>query len=174
MRDKVISYYESLRSHYSTYHNHKETSAWAGLILFLFFAGFVNLIKSPAGHEIATATTFTVLILIVLFLVFRYISNQLKMKDLSGAYVAASIAVIADLITDHIKDDELREHMKIEEFPDNQAQSHHVLPCKFIKRAETLNSRGRDFQDTTRHMIYSILTTVSMILISTKWWQAFI
>jgi len=171
MRENVIKYYESSRTHYTTYHNHKELSAWAGLILFVFFAGFINLMKLPVGFEVDAAITITVFVLIVSVLVFRYISNQLEMKDLGGAYVAASIAFTTDLITGNITDEELDEYMKVEESPDVQAQSRHVLPYKFLKKAKVLNSRGRGFQDTTKHMIYGILFIVSLLLVASKWGQ---
>jgi len=95
------------------------------------------------------------------------------MKDLGGAYVAASIAFTTDLIVGNIKDEELLEYMKVEETPDPQAQSRHVLPYKFLKKAEVLNSRGRGFQDNTKNMIYGILFIVGSSIIAAKWAQVF-
>jgi len=171
MRSKIINYYENHRSHYSSYHNHKEVSAWAGLALFVFFSGIVNLVTIPSNYELLAVRAITVLVLIVTFLVYRYISTQLKMKDLGGAYTAASICLINDLISESITDDELSDYLIVEEAPDVEAQSRQVLPSKLLKKAEVLNTRGRGFQDTTRLMIYSILSLVSVLVICSKWSQ---
>ena len=171
MRDKLIDYYENCRSHYTTYHNHKEISAWAGLALFVFFAGFVNLIKVPETLKFEGALIVTLLVCVVALLVFRYISAQLEMKDVGGSYVAAAIAFITDLISGEISDEKLHEYLHVKESPDLKAQSRHVLPQKFIEKAEVLNTRGRGFQDTTKAMIYGILALVAMLLITSKWIQ---
>ncbi|MGS2718499.1 hypothetical protein ACVBE9_10025 [Eionea flava] len=172
MRDELIKYYENSRAHYTAYHNHKELSAWAGLVLFVFISGFINLIKLPDNHKIETAVILTFFVITISFLVYRYISNQLVMKDLGGAYAAAAVSFITDFVAQRIEDNELSKYLEVEELPETHAQSKLVLPIRYIKKAEILNTRARGFQDTTRTMIYGLLLSVTIIVLASKWLQA--
>ena len=42
-RREIIDLLKDIQSHYGTYHNHKETSAWAGVVLYAFL--LVNVIR---------------------------------------------------------------------------------------------------------------------------------
>ena len=172
MKDKVIQYYENTRQYYGTYHNHKEVSAWAGLALYVLFTGLVNWISLPDKYKIASVHILTAFVIFVSILVYRYISTQIKMKDLAGAYAATSAVFLSELISDEKSEDELKKYMEVEESADTSAQSMHVLPKKFLRKSEILNTRGRGFQDTTRSMIYGILILVTILVLVVKWVQA--
>ncbi len=171
MRNKLIDYYENCRKHYTAYHNHKEITAWAGLVLFVFISGYINSIKIPENWKIEGALLITILVSLQTFFVFRYIANQLKMKDKGGAYAAASIAIITELISERITEKQLIDFLSVEESADTDGQASHVLPHKLIKKAEILNSRGKGHQDTTKSMIYAMLTLISISLVVSKWIQ---
>ncbi|MBU4308102.1 MAG: hypothetical protein L6428_15870 [Candidatus Aminicenantes bacterium] len=171
MKEKVIEYYENTRQYYGTYHNHKELSAWGGLALYVLFASLINWVRLPDTCKTVWALGLTVSVLVGVILVYRYISTQLEMKDLAGAYAAAAFLFLADLIVSDKDDKELREYLRVEESTDTHAQSSHVLPEIFLKKAKILNTRGRGFQDTTRSMIYGILILVTVLIIAIKWGQ---
>ena len=172
MKDKVVQYYENTRQYYGTYHNHKEVSAWAGLALYVLFAGIVNWVRLPDKFKITIVVVLTVFVILVFILVYRYISTQIKMKDLAGAYAGTSSVFLSELISGEISEDELKQYIEIEDSADTSAQSKHVLPKKFLKKSEILNTRGRGFQDTTRSMIYGILFLVTILVLVVKWGQA--
>ncbi len=172
MKDNIIQYYESTRKYYGTYHNHKEVSAWAGLVLYVLFAGIVNGVSLPDKYKILAVHILTFFVIIVLILVYRYISSQIKMKDLGGAHAATAFFFLSELITEEKKEEELKQYMKIEESPDESAQSPHVLPKIFLKKSAKLNTKGRGFQDTTRAMIYGILILVTILVLAVKWINA--
>ncbi len=169
MREDLIKYYESTRTHYTSYHNHKEISAWAGLLLFVFISGLVNKIELLSDYKIYSAIGISVFIILITCLIFRYISVQLAMKDLGGSYVAASITFITELLSGKISDDDLNKYLEVKELPEKNAQSKLVLPIKFIEKAEVMNTRARGFQDTTRTTIYGILFSISLLVVVTKW-----
>ncbi len=174
MKEKIIKYYEDLGNNYAGYHNHKEISAWGGLVLFVLFAGFISKINLVKGFEIESVVLFTFIILFITWVVYRYISTQLEMKDIGGAYVAASMILINELIKGDFNNNELNNYLIVEEASDTKAQSRHVLPQKLLKKAEVLNTRGRSFQDTTRTMIYCILFLISFLMIVSVWGKFFL
>jgi len=172
MKQKIIEYYENTRQYYGTYHNHKEVSAWAGLALYVLFASLINWVRLPDAFKIIGASVITASVLAVASLVYRYISTQLKMKDLAGAYAAAAFSFLTELIVSDKNDEQLKNYLRVEESADTNAQSIHVLPEIFLKKSKVLNTRGRGFQDTTRSMIYGILILVTVLVIVVKWGQA--
>jgi hypothetical protein len=110
---------------------------------------------------------------------FRYISAQLQMKDIGGAYVAASISILTDLVSKSMKEDELYKYLELKEYPELKypelkAQSRLVLPIRFLEKADILNTRVRGFQDTTKIMMYGILFSISLLVIFSKWIQVII
>ena len=172
MKDKIIQYYENTRQYYGAYHNHKEISAWAGLALYVLFAGLVNWVSLPDKYKIPAVIILTLFVIAVLILVYRYISTQIKLKDIGGAYVAAALIFLSELISEEKTKEELKEYMKIEDSADTNAQSPYVLPKIFLKKSAIQNTRGRGFQDTTRSMIYGILILVTILVLSVKWANA--
>ena len=119
------------------------------------------------------ASAITIGILLVSFFVYRYISAQLEMKDLGGAYAAASMCFVNELMSGIIKEEELSEYLLVEESADVNAQSRHVLPLKLLNKAKVLNTRGRGLQDKTRSMVYSILVIVTLLIIASTWIKVF-
>ena len=142
MKEKVVEYYENTRQYYGTYHNHKEISAWEALALYIVFANLINGISLPSKLKIESASILTVFVLAVAILVYRYISTQIKMKDMAGAHTATASLFLSEIIANDINDNDLLEYLKIEESDDISAQSSHVLPKKFLKRSKILNTRG--------------------------------
>lgn len=90
MKDYIIKYYDSAQSYYGTYHNHKEVSAWAGLVLHVLFLGFVNRIEATKHFYTEVTLSIIGVSLLVSVLTYRYISNQFKMKDQAGAHAGAA------------------------------------------------------------------------------------
>ena len=169
MKNNIIQYYENTRLYYGTYHNHKEVSAWAGLALYVLFVGLVNWVILPDKYMLLSLIILSVFVIVVSILVYRYISAQIEMKDLAGAYSATAFIFLSELIAKDMNEEELKKYMNIEDSADTKAQSSHVLPKIFLLKSEIMNTRGRGFQDTTRSMIYSILILVTVLILVVKW-----
>ena len=172
MKEDLLKYYEQCRSHYTAYHNHKEISAWAGLVLFVFISGFVNLIDIPYKFKIQSAIALSLFVIAISILVFKYIENQLDMKDMASSYVAAAISIITDVSAGRIEETEYESYFKVERSIDCKAQSKLVLPIKFLKKAEKFDTKARGFQDRTRTMMFGLLFLVAILVIASKWIQA--
>ncbi len=67
---KVEEYYENTRKYYASYHNHKETSAWAGLILYVVFCGTITKVEAPIKNICLFNIFLSFLVIIVALLIF--------------------------------------------------------------------------------------------------------
>ena len=169
MKDNIIQYYENTRKYYGTYHNFKELSAWGGLVLYVIFAGTVNMVDLPDKHKILAMHILTLFVITISILVYRYISTQLKLKDSGGAYAATALIFLSELISGEKTEDELKKYMKIEKSNDKGIQSPHVLPKIFFEKSKEMNKEGRGFQDKIRTAIYGILILVTILVLVLKW-----
>lgn len=166
-KEDILNYYRNIQIHYATYHNHKEFSAWGGLVLYVLFCGMIIKASFPSEHLKITAILLLIAVLGVSFTIIFYIKNQLLMKDLGGATSSAAILLQSEIM--QAKKSNLNKYMEIEESSDLKAQSSHVLPKILIKKRDHLNSKGRMFQDSTKMAIYTLISVSTFSLILLKW-----
>jgi hypothetical protein len=169
MKDHIIKYYDSAQSYYGTYHNQKEVSAWAGLVLHVLFLGFVSRIEAPKHYYDEITLSIIVVSLLVSVLTYRYISNQLKMKDQAGAHAGAAKFLLAKVMLEDESQIDAKWYLEVEDSDDLDAQSSHVLPAKMLAKSKALNTRARGFQDRTKNMIYAILFLSSVFVIAIRY-----
>lgn len=170
MKNYVVTYYENISQFYGIYHNHKETSAWGGLVLHVLFCGLIINAEIPQSYEFSIVIVISAMLIVVATVVFFYIQNQLFMKERAGALFGAAKYILAEdiLPTDNQSSlKELNEYIKIVESLDMSRQSSHILPKYLLDKANIIDSRGRGYQTKTRIMMYTLLTlsTVAVILI---------
>jgi len=79
-KEDAIEYLQDIRQHYNAYHEHKEKSAWAGVAIYVLFAGTLLPIQLRGPDEIVYDIIYTAFILIVAALVFTYVRNQFNLK----------------------------------------------------------------------------------------------
>ena len=169
MKKFLADYYDNTRQYYGTYHNHKEISAWAGLALYVLFCGFVVRAEVPSNVQLLATTCITIAVVVAAWFVFRYVENQLAMKDQGGALAGAAAFLLAEILrTDEskLKPDD---YLVVVESPDTTPQSKHVLPDRLLQKAAVLNTRARGFQDRTKWMIYGLLALSTVSFIGLKW-----
>lgn len=169
MKQFLVDYYANTTQYYGTYHNHKEVSAWAGLALHVLFCGLIIRADTPAHLMLITTTGLTVAVLVVAYTAFRYIENQLEMKDRAGALAGAAGFLLAEILRTDESKLKADDYLLVSESSDTQAQSSHVLPDRLLKKADVLNTRGRGFQDRTRAMVYALLALSTLSVIGLKW-----
>lgn len=171
MKKELMDYFKVLLDHYAKYHNHKEVSAWAGLVLYIAFCAFaIRFPPAPSSkHTVFLALAIAVVVVIVSVLVFLYIQNQLKMKDTSGAWVVAALWYLTEITCAD------EQSLNCEKYPvhpsesiDRRAQATPALPKMFLDKAEILNKQGRGFQDRTRWLIYSLLFVSTACVVGLK------
>jgi hypothetical protein len=101
-----FDYFKEIRTHYSSYHNHKEMMAWSGLVLYLITTGSIT----SAAIQLKPSW---VLLVIITFLILSFIRNQLEMKDLGGSFVAASMWYMAQILNNNFSTKELESTWKL-------------------------------------------------------------
>ena len=168
MKEYIVKYYDSAQSYYGAYHNHKEVSAWAGLVLHVLFLGFVSRIEAPKHYYFEVSLAIIVVVFLVSSLTYMYISNQLKMKDQAGAHAGAAKFLLAKVMLEDDSKIDSKWYLEVEDSDDVNAQSSHVLPAKMLLKSKALNTRARGFQDKTKNMVYSILFISSLFVIAIR------
>jgi len=131
--------------------------------------GLVTRIELPSNHEIAASVFLSALVLVIYGLVYSHIENQLEMKDLGGANVAAALWFMNQALNENFSKSEMDDILKIKAVAEDQAQAKIILPSKFIDKANQLNTRARGFQDKTRNLIYGLMLIFSLFSLSSLW-----
>lgn len=97
-KQEAVAYLQEIRQHYTDYHEHKEKSAWAAVVLYVLFAGTLLPIQLRGPDTVWYDTGYTAFIVVVAALVFFYARNQLDLKNEGRVYVAASMQLLLELM----------------------------------------------------------------------------
>lgn len=165
MKKSLVDYYETTSTFYGSYQSHKEIVAWAGLVLHVLFCGLMTRIEMPPEFISVGSIWLIGFILVIAFLVYRYIKNQLLMKRNASAFGAAAKFFVSEIMQMDENSPDLVTYIKIGESGDTMSQAQHVLPEKLRDKAEIIRARGPGEQKTTEFLIYSLLvfSTISVI-----------
>ena len=172
MNDDIVQYYDSIMKHYASYHNHKELSAWAALVFYVVFCAIVAS-SSFRVQEVSQQSSYTNIIFEVLlsisvviawFILRYYISNQLKLKDLGGTYVAAALFLMNEVMQLTEKVDK-SEYLKIANSSDTENQSSRVLPKRFLQEADKFDKPGRGAHITKFSIHFLLAVTLAAIVL---------
>lgn len=169
MKKDVIEFYKDAKNFNGSYHNHKEVSAWAGLVLYMLFCGLVLSADISGVYAFQATIGATVFLLAIMFCVYLHIRNQLAMKDIGGATAGAASLLLTEIIQKEDAEFPVGHYMNVAKSNDKNAQSSHFLPAELIKKRELINSKGRGFQDRTRLAIYLLLILSSALVLSVIW-----
>lgn len=165
MKKSLIDYYETTSTFYGSYQSHKEITAWAGLVLHILFCGLMTRIEMPKEFISVGSVWLIGFIIVIAFLVWRYIKNQLEMKRNASALGAAAKFFVSEIMQKNENGQDFSEYITIEESPDKRSQAQHVLPTKLRTKAKVIEGMGAGEQTTTEYLIYSLLvfSTFSVI-----------
>jgi hypothetical protein len=167
-KDKLmLDYLKALLDRYGKYHDHKEVSAWAGIVLYFVFCAVVLHLEVSAPPHVIEFGTITVAVFVTAILATLYIRKQLELKDVAGSYVAAATYYMTKIVTSEAG--RLDEPLTaIAQSTDTEIQSSHVLSDSFLTKAKWLNTQGRCAQIKTRWFTYSLLWTATLFVVTYK------
>ncbi|MHA1969137.1 MAG: hypothetical protein ACW964_15230 [Candidatus Hodarchaeales archaeon] len=173
MKKLIIDFYENTRHYYRKYHDHKEISAWSGLVAHIFFCTFIVL-ANPTVQSIQIkflmTMVFSISVVIESLLMLRYIKNQLDLKDIAGSYVLGSLKILNELISNNLSEEKLKKFLTLPKDSKNpRFQAPHVLPKKLQKESKKYITKGTGAQDLTRKMNTNILIILSVSVIFYRW-----
>jgi len=155
-RNTTTQYYSTLIQVYEQAHNHKELSAWAGVVLEVVFCGMVLQTNPPANLGLFTFICFATL------LIFLYVQNQLKLKDYNGAISSAAIAILAEIAL--ADSNNLSTYLVARQGIDPTSQASHCLPDVLLSKSAYMNVWGYG-RKVTRCMIYGTLVVSAMVTV---------
>ena len=155
--EHLFGYFKVLMDRQGKYHDHKEVTVWAALVLYLILCAATLRTLVLKSSPVVGFIIIFIFLFISVILVNLYIRKQLELKDIAGSQVAAATYYMTMIVTDGSIGEEFT---TIEQNSNTQIQSPHVLPGSFIKKANWLNTQGRGAQVTTRLFIYGLLWTV--------------
>jgi hypothetical protein len=156
-KEDVLKYFADMRSHYAAYHNHKETSAWAAVAIYLVIViQIVGTVTANAnGLERFVGS---VAIFLLWASVSIYTSTQFRLRKDAAGYVAACQALSVEYLSSELEQiDEVL--FRLIESPDAGHHSPHVLPKIILDKAEQLKSVGQ----TMRHRLENTMYFLSAI-----------
>ena len=174
MKKDLLDYFKALMDYYGKYHQHKELSAWAGLVLHILFCTVAIRFALPATSKLVAFIALVLAVLVVAVLAYLYIRNQLEMKDCGGALAGAAIFFLTEILCADEKSLKREKYVTPpQDSAHTRAQAHHVLPKAMLDKAKILNTRGRGFQDRTRWLIYGLLVVSTFAVVGLKIVEAF-
>ena len=164
-KDKLLlDYLKALMDRQGKYHDHKEISAWAGIVLYFVFCAAVLRAEVSAPPRVLEFAVIAVTVFAAAIFATLYIRKQLELKDVAGSQAGAATYYMTKLVTSNTG--QLDEPLTaIEQSTDTEMQSPHVLPGSFVKKAKWLNTQGRCAQAKTRLFTYLLLWTASLFVV---------
>ena len=166
-KDYAFRYYETFHRASLLGHNHKELSAWAGLILELAYCAGVLQVAGARDASVLVLAISTASIGLVTFFVWRYIHNQLEQKDLHGAYFAAASLFLAEIAA-HEGDTVDDKYLALQPNFDTEFQSNRSRPHHYQRKMKYMNIWGKG-RAITRQMIFGLLAVSSGGTVTLLW-----
>lgn len=137
----LLKYLADTRAHYAAYHNHKEVSAWAGVVLYVVFAVQVAFARDDMLRSDAFVIAAWVLSMIFFLSILIYLHTQLRLRHEASNYVAALLCLGAEYLC---KDStEIKEEVwVVEPKPDAGHHSPQILPKEVLHKALEMDRVG--------------------------------
>lgn len=169
-KQDAIEYLQDIRQHYNEYHEHKEKSAWAGVALYVLFAGTLLPIQLRGPDEIAYDVIYTAFILIVATLVFMYIRNQFDLKNEGRVYVAAAMQLTTEIMAMDEQEFEASDFFKLPEAENQRYDSDEILPDSVLQRADEFRHPTTRLRpsDISKFLCYLIIITLTGGLLAAR------
>ena len=168
---EAIEYLRDIREHYSNYHEHKEKSAWAAVVLYVLFAGTLLPIQLRGPDTVLYDSGYVLFIMTVATVVFLYSRNQFDLKNEGRVYVAASMQLLLDLMA---MDEDEFDSEEFFQIPESEGDLHYdsdeILPPILIERADNFRRHSIWFRpsDKTKILCYTIISIMTIGLLAAR------
>jgi len=170
-KEDALRYLSETRSLYGSYHNHKETSAWAGIVLFgALIPQSVSYLGGPTvACGLKSIETISVLLLFTLAVL--YVQQQFKLRRTAANLVAACFALSAEILI--MKDEEVSvTDFTLEPSVDKNTQPPDFLPKPLRDRANKLDGFGSGPRKRLEFVGYFVLIASVVLALVRIWWPS--
>lgn len=163
----LMDYLKALLDRYGKYHDHKEISAWAGIVLYFVFCAAILRVEVSTPPRVLEFVVVAVTVFVTAIFAALYIRKQLELKVVASSYAAAATFYMTQMVTSETgqPDEPLT---AIAQSTDTEIQSPHVLSDSFEKKAKWLSTQGSCAQAKTRRFTYSLLWTATLFVVTYK------
>ena len=169
MRTEVLQYLNEIRSHYASYHNHKEVSGWAAVAVFLVFAS--QFFGPFFRGEIDTCAkkVFVVLVLVALAAVVTwYLKGQFNLRRVGANNVAAAFYLKTDLIGNPTTTITPSDY-GLRPASDPKMQYKYVLPRKVLETSDDLENKGAGARKNLEKLAYAFVWVPTLAVACVLW-----
>jgi hypothetical protein len=168
-KDQLLRYYENTRQHLTEYHNYKEKSVWAGVVLFAAFCSGVFHYKPPSDGPTAVyqCGLATVTLLATLFALF-YVWNQLNLKDKAAAYLVGAFRLISEVAQNDEAALDLEDYLKISPNLNNVTDFSLSLPGRLQSEAEEFKNQGGHAKKKTRYVVCALIVLFGLSAVGSR------
>ena len=161
--DRVLSLFADIAKQYVAYHNHKETSAWAAVALWLAIVLQVStsLVKQ-AGLVCSSRCLIVSTLVVGAALVLFYLCRQFELTRDAANYVAACTALSGEIVSG-----QRRIENPLELAPpsngDRRTLASHTLPRLVLETATRLESGGQGSRRFLERVGYALVIASTLV-----------
>lgn len=163
-KGELLSFLSSVRSHYATYQNHKETGAWLAVVLFTLIV-FQLANGTPEMAALTYRLTITLAAVCLLSTTCIYVSMQARAGRRASEYVSACLLLESRILPVSEEDFDPAAY-SMEEGSDTRIQSERVLP-RFVRDAadhvaKTVRGRVATALHYARYLLLALVAALSL------------
>jgi hypothetical protein len=165
---ELLTFLASVRSHYATYHNHKETAAWLAVVLFTAIALQLGAAMPQVAPQ-SVRLTITLFVVGLVLISCLYVFMEARAGRRASEYVSGCLLLESRILAVSDKDFDPAAY-SMEEGSDTRMQSERVLP-RFIREAAdyvATSVRGR-VGITLHYARYLLLALVAALSLFRAW-----
>ncbi len=166
----VLKYLSDARAHYAAYHNHKEVSAWAGVLLYVIFATQIAFAPSELLKTDAAVCSAYLLVVILWLVVLLYLYIQLDLRRWAANCIGAALLLGTEYLTKEQKDIKA-EDWSLKDIPDAGHHSPHVLPKIVFDKAQELDRKGHRARRWLEFAALAIVSISFVAAVSRVWFR---
>jgi len=159
---EILKYLADTRSHYAAYHNHKEVSAWAGVVLYVVFAVQVAFARDEMFKSKPIVYAACLLSVVFFLIILAYLKTQFRLRRDAANYVAALLYLGVEYLGKDdatLKKEEKDEDMRwiLEAKHDVGHHSEQVLPKLVLTKALEMDDVGHGDRKKLEAAAYGIV-----------------
>ena len=170
-RQDLFRYLADVRSHYATYHNHKEATTWAATGVYLLLAlQFASALPKYTPVSCAGKGTLSAVIILVTSLFLTYLYRQFMVTRKAAGYVGACFQLGARLLSDPSympSSEELAPATG--DAPSPPIQSRTSLPRILISTSDVLTNRALPNRRKLEALAYLLIVIGCSALLAHLW-----
>ena len=156
-KSDVLKYLSETNSYYGTYHNHKETMAWAGLVLFIIFiTKLISSLPNPNEITLLTKILLSILVIVLCCIVWKYMTTQLNLIKVAADTSTACFYLYAKISRkEQFEPNDF--DFSVENCSDSQYQSSFCIPKTLLDKRNEIGHLGSGARKSLENAAYTLV-----------------